>query len=129
MVNRFFQSVGLWPANAIYDINEARNILCDRNYVNYDFILVTTPKIMRSLKNNITNSGRSYLEYLLRNNIISKAYEIFEHGDHEVTLYATGGGWPLMKKVECMEIIEPDSFVKILEVSTDYHCLQGKAIE
>ena len=117
----FFQSTGMWPANAIYDVNEARNILCDRNFVGYDFVLVTTPTIMRSLKDNISTTGRSYLEYLIENNIINSAYEVSEHRNHEATLYATKGGWPLMRKIECLEIINPDSLVKILEVNTHYH--------
>ena len=68
-------SAGNWPANAVADINVARAALQASGYVGLEPALVGPPALVKCLDGLIANTGITYRQALLGNNLLSDIIE------------------------------------------------------
>lgn len=73
---RFSQAAsGAWPANAIHDTNDARAHLQSHGFVGIEPILIGPPALVKCLDGAIANTGLTYRQFLLSNNLVSGIIE------------------------------------------------------
>ena len=66
---------GAWPANAIADINDGRAALQAAGFVGIQPVLIAPPALVKCLDGAIANTGLTYRQFLLSNNLISAIFE------------------------------------------------------
>lgn len=86
---------GVWPDNAINDINTARAALQDAGYVALEPVLLGPPAMIKCLDAFMANTDTTYRQALLNNNLVSdvressKAYAA-DCGQDSVVLFVPG---------------------------------------
>jgi len=73
---RFSQAAsGAWPANAVHDVNVARADLQGNGFVGIEPIMIGPPALVKCLDGAIANTGLTYRQFLLSNNLLSGIIE------------------------------------------------------
>ena len=68
-------AAGAWPANAIADVNDGRAWLQGQGFVGIEPILIGPPALVKCLDGAIANTGLTYRQFLLSNNLVSGIIE------------------------------------------------------
>jgi len=73
---RFSQAAsGAWPAAAVHDTNDARAHLQGHGFVGIEPVLIGPPGMIKCLDGAIANTGLTYRQFLLDNNLVSAIIE------------------------------------------------------
>lgn len=88
---------GNWPANAVTDINTARSALQASGFVGLEPVLIGPPALVKCLDGLIANTGITYRQALLGNNLLSGIIETSnayaaDCGQDSVVLVVPGQG-------------------------------------
>lgn len=90
-------SAGNWPANAVTDVNVARAALQAAGFVGLEPVMIGPPALIKCLDGLIANTGITYRQALLGNNLISGVMESSrafaqDGGEDSVVLVIPGEG-------------------------------------
>lgn len=66
---------GAWPANAVHDVNDARADLQAHGFVGLEPVMIGPPALVKCLDGLIANTGITYRQALLDNNLVSGIIE------------------------------------------------------
>ena len=66
---------GAWPANAVHDVNDARAHLQGHGFVGLEPVMIGPPALVKCLDGLIANTGITYRQALLGNNLVSAIIE------------------------------------------------------
>lgn len=68
-------TLGAWPANAVHDTNDARAHLQGHGFIGIEPVLIGPPALIKCLDGLIANTGMTYRQALLDNNLVSAIIE------------------------------------------------------
>ena len=112
-----FDACGNYPANIVCDVNIAVSYLKDRGYYRSDFILLTHFKNKGAFIYPFLPTTYNYGDWLKHVGLIYAIIEDDTIQEDEMYVYATNKGFPIVKELDGLKIINSESIVRIRHVT------------